>query len=140
MKIFDQTFLITYALEWIAVIIALIGIANTLSVSVLERKREIGILRAIGASDRQVTGVVMIEALYMGWVGYVLSLFCALFLSLLLIFVINKQSFGWTLLFHFPPMVLLHAFLVATATSLAAGYFPARQAAKLQVTEAIAYE
>src|SRR5581483_438140 len=140
LKIFDQTFLITYGLEWIAVIVALLGIANTLLVSILERRREIGILRAVGGSERQVVRVILIEAFYMGLIGNILSLFCALFLSLLLIFVINKASFGWTLLFYFPPSVLLHSFLLATVTALIAGYFPARKAAKMAITEAIAYE
>lgn len=140
LKIFDQTFLITYGLEWIAIVVALLGITNTLLVSILERRREIGILRAVGGSQPQVIQVVLIEAFYMGLIGNILSLFCAFFLSLLLIFVINKASFGWTLLFYFPPSVLLHSFLLATLTALAAGYFPARRAAKMAITEAIAYE
>ncbi|HEY5599896.1 MAG TPA: ABC transporter permease, partial [Candidatus Manganitrophaceae bacterium] len=140
MNIFDQTFLITYGLEWIAIVVALIGIANTLFVSVLERAREIGIMRAIGSSDRQVVRIVMMEAFYMGLIGHLLSVLCSIFLSLLLVYVINKQSFGWSLLFHFPPSILLHSFLLAVLTALAAGCFPARYAAKMKVTEAIAYE
>ncbi len=140
LKVFDQTFLITYGLEWIAMVVALLGITNTLFVSILERRREIGILRAVGGSQAQVIRIVLIEAFYMGLIGNILSLFCALFLSLLLIFVINKASFGWTLLFYFPPSVLLHSFLLATLTALVAGYFPARKAAKMVITEAIAYE
>ncbi len=140
LEIFDQTFLITYALEWIAVVVALLGITNTLFVSVLERRREIGLLRSIGGSKRQVIQVVLIEAFYMGWIGWFLGLFCAFFLSLLLIFVINKESFGWTILIHFPPYIVLHAFILATVTALLAGFFPSRKAAKMNITEAIAYE
>ncbi len=140
MDIFDQTFLITYALEWIAMIVALLGIANTLFVSILERKREIGIFRSIGASQPQVMRVVLVEAFYMGVIGNIIGLACGLFLSLLLIFVINKASFGWTLQFHFPPMIILHSFLLAILTALLAGYFPARKAARTDLKEAIAYE
>jgi len=140
MEIFDQTFLITYALEWIAVIVALLGITNTLFVSILERRREIGVLRAIGASRSQTLQVVLVEAFYMGVIGHLLGLICAFFLSLLLIFVINKASFGWTLLFHFPPSVILHSFLLATGTALLAGYFPARKASRMNLKEALSYE
>jgi len=140
MTIFDQTFMITYALEWIAVVVALLGITNTLFVSILERRREIAVLRAIGASRAQVIQLVLVEALYMGVVGYLLGLICAFFLSLLLIFVINKASFGWTLLFHFPPEIIFHAFLLASATALLAGYLPAKKAAEMDLKAALAYE
>ncbi len=140
MDIFDQTFLITYALEWIAIVVALLGIANTLFVSILERRREIGIFRAIGASRPQVIRVVLVEAFYMGVIGNIVGLACGFFLSLLLIFVINKASFGWTLQFHFPPVVILHSFLLAIGTALLAGYFPAKKAAEIDLKEAIAYE
>ncbi|MFQ5588929.1 MAG: FtsX-like permease family protein [Nitrospiria bacterium] len=140
MEIFDQTFLITYALEWIAIVVALLGIANTLFVSILERKREIGIFRAVGASRPQVLRVVLVEAFYMGVIGNIVALVCGLFLSLILIFVINKASFGWTLQFHFPPAVILHSFLLAIGTALLAGYFPARKAAETDLREAMAYE
>ncbi|MFQ5598462.1 MAG: ABC transporter permease [Nitrospiria bacterium] len=140
MDIFDQTFLITYALEWIAIAVALLGIANTLFVSILERRREIGILRAVGASRPQVIRIVMIEAFYMGVIGNVIALICGFFLSLLLIFVINKASFGWTLQFYFPPEILLHSFLVAVGAALLAAFFPACKAARTDLKEAIAYE
>ncbi len=140
MAIFDQTFLITYALEWIAIVVALLGIANTLFVSILERKREIGILRSIGGSQAQVVRVILVEAFYMGVIGNIIGLICAFFLSLLLIYVINKASFGWTLQFHFPPMIILHSFLLAIGTALLAGYLPARKAAQTDLKEAIAYE
>lgn len=140
MDIFNQTFLITYALEWIAMIVALLGIANTLFVSIFERKREIGIFRAIGASKPQVVQVVLVEAFYMGVIANIVGLACGFFLSLLLIFVINKASFGWTLQFHFPPAIILHSFLLATGTAGLAGYLPARKAAQTDLKEAIAYE
>ncbi len=140
MKIFDQTFIITYALEWIAMAIAVLGITNTLFVSVLERQREMGILRTLGASQGQVKQVVLIESVYMGLIGYLLGAICALFLSELIIFVINKQSFGWTLLFYIPPSLLISSFVLTLATSLIAGFLPARQAARRIVSEALAYE
>ncbi len=140
MEIFDQTFLITYALEWIAIVVALLGIANTLFVSILERKKEIGILRAIGASQPQVIRIVLVEAFYMGVIGNIIGLLCGFFLSLLLIFVINKASFGWTLQFHFPPLIILHSFLLACGTALLAGVFPARKATRINLKDAVSYE
>ncbi len=140
LKVFDQTFVVTYALEWIAVLVALLGITNTLFVAILERRREIGIVRAIGGSGQQVAHVVMIEAFYIGIIGNVLGIICGFFLSLILIFVINKQSFGWTIVFSFPLSVIGYSFLLASLTSLAAGYFPARRGAKINIAEAISYE
>src|SRR3989337_1173362 len=62
LRIFDQTFAITYALQFIAIIVAILGIINSLNALIIERQRDIGILRAVGASHRQVEKTVLIEA------------------------------------------------------------------------------
>ncbi len=140
LRIFDQTFAITYALEIIAVTVALLGIANTLLSGILERQRELAVLRAIGGTPGQVGRLILWESGLLGLAGTILGLGAGLALSVLLIEVINKQSFGWTILFHPSPWVWLEAAGLALLTTLLAGYGPARRAARLPVTEGLQYE
>ncbi|MCC6139268.1 MAG: ABC transporter permease [Nitrospira sp.] len=140
LDIFDRTFLLTYVLEAIAVIIAMLGIVNTLVTSVLERRREFATLRAIGGSEGQIRQLVLWEAAYLGVVGIALGLVGGGLLSLLLIKVINKQSFGWTIQMIVPVGALIQAVSLAAAATLVAGYFPARWAAQQPVVEGLREE
>jgi putative ABC transport system permease protein len=126
--IFDQTFAITYALEVIAIFVAILGVASTLLTLVIERRRELAILRLVGADCGQVRKMVVVEAGVIGAVSQGLGIAVGLLLSLVLIYVINVQSFGWTIQFRVPVMFLLQStvlILVATAVS---GIYPARRA------------
>jgi putative ABC transport system permease protein len=140
LEIFDRTFLLTYVLEAIAVVIAMLGIVNTLITSVLERRREFSTLRAIGGSSAQIRQLVLWEAAYLGAVGIVLGLIGGGFLSLLLIKVINRQSFGWTIQMIVPTGSLIQALLLAALATLVAGYFPARWAAQQPIVEGLREE
>ncbi len=140
LEIFDRTFLLTYVLEAIAVIIAMLGIVNTLVTSVLERRREFATLRAIGGSAAQIRQLVLWEAAYLGLVGIALGLIGGGLLSLLLVKVINKQSFGWTIQLIVPIGALAQAVGLAAAATLVAGYFPARWAARQPVVEGLREE
>jgi putative ABC transport system permease protein len=140
LAIFDRTFTITYALELIAVVVALLGIVNTLLTAVLERQRELATLRAIGASARQICGLILWESAYLGLLGSALGLVGGILLSILLVDVINKQSFGWTIQFVLPGRLLVEAVGLAVAAALVAGYLPARWAAKQSVVDGLRYE
>ncbi len=140
LDIFDRTFLLTYVLEAIAVVIAMLGIVNTLVTSVLERRREFATLRAIGGSNGQIRQLVLWEAAYLGAVGIMLGSVGGGALSLLLIKVINKQSFGWTIQTIIPIGALAQAIGLAALATLAAGYFPARWAARQPVVEGLREE
>jgi putative ABC transport system permease protein len=140
LDIFDRTFLLTYVLEAIAVIIAMLGIVNTLVTSVLERRREFATLRAIGASAAQIRQLVLWEAAYLGAVGIGLGVAGGGLLAVLLIKVINKQSFGWTIQMIVPFGAVLQAIGFAAAATLVAGYFPARWAARQPVVEGLREE
>lgn len=140
LDIFDRTFLLTYVLEAIAVIIAMLGIVNTLVTSVLERRREFATLRAIGGSEGQIRQLVLWEAAYLGVVGIALGLVGGGLLSLLLIKVINKQSFGWTIQMILPFGALAQAVGLAAAATLVAGYFPARWAAQQPLVDGLREE
>ncbi len=140
LEIFDRTFLLTYVLEAIAVVIAMLGIVNTLITSVLERRREFSTLRAIGGSSAQIRQLVLWEAAYLGTIGIVLGLIGGGVLSLLLIKVINRQSFGWTIQMIVPTGSLIQALLLAAVATLVAGYFPARWAARQPIVEGLREE
>ena len=140
LEIFDQTFAVTHALRIIAVIVAALGILNTLWASVLERQREIGILRSLGASRGQVFRVILQEAGLLGLLAELLAVVIGLGLALVLIHVINKQSFGWTILFAFPASILVTSTALVLLTSLAAGFLPGLYASRLSIADAVKYE
>jgi len=140
LEIFDQTFAITYALEVVALVVAALGILNTLLASVLERTREIGILRSVGFSRRGILRTILWEAAFMGTLANVVGLLAGLGLSLILIYVINKQSFGWTIQFILPVRMIAEYGLLALVASLLAGSVPAWRASRLPIAEAVRYE
>lgn len=140
LDIFDRTFVLTYVLEIIAVLVAVLGIVNTLVTAVLERRREFATLQAIGASTSQVERLVLWEAIYLGTIGAVLGVIGGLLLAWVLIVVINKQSFGWTIRMSIPVGLLAQAVLLAVTAAWIAGYFPARWAARQPVVEGLREE
>ena len=140
LEIFDRSFVLTYVLEAIAVLVAVLGIVNTLVTAVLERRREFAALGAIGASTRQVERLVLWEAAYLGLIGAALGVVGGLLLAVLLIRVINKQSFGWTIQMTIPGGVILQAVGLALTAALVAGYWPARWAARQPVVEGLREE
>lgn len=140
LRIFDSTFAITYALELIAIFVAILGITGTLFTLILERGRELAILRWVGAERRQVRRMVVIEALLLGGVSQSIGLGVGLLLSLVLIYVINVQSFGWTIQFHWPAAFLMQSSVLTLLTAGLAGLYPAQIATRVQVVERLAEE
>jgi len=140
LEIFDKTFAITYALEIIAGGVALLELFNTLITLILERKREIGIIRFIGGFQHQVKRMVLIESGILGFIGSIMGLAAGGVVSYILIFVINKQSFGWTIQIHFPYIFVLLSLILFWVVSLIAGLYPARLAARLSPKEAVRVE
>ena len=137
LDVFDKTFAITYSLEIIATVVALLGLFNTLISLILERKREIGILRFLGAYKNQVRRMIFVEAGILGLVGSVMGLVAGFIVSYILIFVINKQSFGWTIQVHHPLLAIIISTLIFWAVALLAGAYPARLATRLNPKEAV---
>jgi putative ABC transport system permease protein len=135
--VFDRTFAITYALEGVAIAVAMLAAANSLLAMVLDRRREFALLRYLGAAPAQIRRMILFEAGFLGVAANLLGVALGFALSLVLIYVINKQSFGWTIQFH-PPMALLAAAsaLVLVAT-VVAGILPARAAARLNPIEVL---
>jgi putative ABC transport system permease protein len=137
LRIFDRTFVITYALEVIAVLIAVMGVAGALLALVIDRRRELGLLRFLGAASGQIRKLIVIEAGLIGLLANFAGIVLGFALSLILIYVINKQSFGWTIRFHWPVAVLLGALTTVYAATVLAALYPARVAVRLNPVEAV---
>lgn len=128
LRVFDSTFSITYALEVIAVFVAMLGVAGTLLTLVIERTRDLSLLRSVGADRRQVRRMVVIEAGLIGAISQTVALAVGFGLSLVLIYVINVQSFGWTIQFHVPVLFLSQATVAVIVATAVAGIYPAQRA------------
>ena len=140
MKIFDQTFLITYALLAVAIVVAVLGIINTLSALILERAGELAVLRLLGMSPAEVRRMIVIESSILGLASTIAGLVMGYALSWILIFVINKQSFGWTIEFHTPVRLIAAALTVTFLSAVLAGLAPARFAARANIAAALKSE
>ena len=136
-RIFDRTFAITYALEAVAVLVAVMGVAGALIAMVIDRRRELGLLRFLGASSQQIRKMILVEAGMLGLLANLAGFVLGYFLSLILVFVINKQSFGWTIRFHWPVAVLLGALSVVYAATVISGLYPAHVALRINSLEVI---
>lgn len=140
LRIFDRTFTLTYVLEAIAVIIAMLGIINTLVTSVVERRRELATLQALGSSKGQITALILWEAGYLGLLGTAMGLVGGIALAWILIRVINRQSFGWTIQVSWPLGLMAEVAVLALIASVLAGLWPARWAARQPLVEGLRYE
>lgn len=116
-RIFHQTFAVTYALEAIAVIIAVAGLGLALAGLLLERRNELSTLRAIGATRRDIARAAMWEGLGIALAGLCGGLAVSFFLGWILIGVINPQSFGWTLRYAVPWGTFVFLIGITLATS-----------------------
>jgi putative ABC transport system permease protein len=140
MVVFDETFQITGALQAIAVLVAVMGVIGTLTALILQRGRDIGVLRAVGAQRRQVRIMVLSESGLLGLIGGLLGCACGIALSILMVHVINKQFFGWSIRMDLDPWVLVRTVALMVAVSVLAGIVPARLAAGRLPSEAMRME
>jgi putative ABC transport system permease protein len=136
-RIFDRTFVITYALEAISIVVAVMGIAGALLALVVDRRREFGLLRFLGAATSQIRKLILVEAGLIGLLANLVGFALGLALSFVLIYVINKQSFGWTIQFHWPAAVLAGSLAGVFLATILAGLYPARIAVRLNPIEVI---
>jgi putative ABC transport system permease protein len=139
-EIFNRTFAITYALYIISITIAVLGVVSTLFALVLERRREIGLMRYLGLRTGQVRMMVYYEAAFIGVLGGALGVVVGVLLSFLLIFVINRQAFGWLIELNMPYDFLLEAIGLVVVAAVVAGIYPAGVAARIRTAEAVRAE
>jgi putative ABC transport system permease protein len=137
LQAFDRTFAITYLLEMVAVLIGLFGIAAGISAQVLARRGEFGVLRHLGFTRAQIAAMLAIEGAVLGAMGVLVGLLTGGIVGLILIYVVNRQSFHWSMDLAAPGWLLasLSAVLIAAAAGIAV--ISGRQAMSTDVVKAV---
>jgi putative ABC transport system permease protein len=131
LRIFRQTFAVTYALELIGIVVAVVGLAFTLASLLWERRTDLNTLRALGLRRRELAGAAAWEGALTAAAGTIAGLAVSVALGWLLIYRINKQTFGWTLQTDRPWGQLTALALLVLASAIIAGWFVGRWAARL---------
>ena len=140
LSIFDQTFAVTYILRSVAVIVAIAGIFLSVTALAAEREREIGAIRAVGASRGQVQRLLMMEAGMIGAIATLLGLVSGLLLAGVLTWVVNPAFFGWTISLHLPWLSLAATPLWIIPAALLAAWHPAWRASHQPIASNIREE
>jgi putative ABC transport system permease protein len=140
LEIFDRTFAITGVLQILATIVAFIGILSALMALQLERTRELGMLRALGLTPPQLWQLLLSQTSLMGLTAGILSLPVGFVLALILIFIINRRSFGWTLDMVIDPRLFIQAMLLAVIAALLAGIYPSWRIGRISPSVALREE
>jgi putative ABC transport system permease protein len=121
LQVFDRTFAVTYVLEIVAIVIGLFGISASISAQVLARRSEFGVLRHLGVTRGQVAQMLASEGFVLGVLGVIVGLLSGAIVSMILIYVVNRQSFHWSMdvFVPAPALALCSAILVAAAAAIA---------------------
>ncbi len=137
LRIFDRSFAVTYAIEALAVLVGLFGLSSSLGAIVLARQREFGMLRHLGLTRGQIAAMLAAEGGALALLGTVAGLVCGGAISLVLVRVVDRQSFNWSMELH-PPYLLLLA-LAAAVVLLGAftAYVSGREAMSVQAVRAV---
>lgn len=137
LEVFERTFRVTAVLRLLAFIVAFVGVLGALAALQLERGRELGLLRATGMTPGQLWRGVVAQTGLLGLAAGVLSIPMGLALSWVMVYVVNKRSFGWTLDMRVAPDILLQAVVLAVVAAVLAGLGPARAMAKTRPAVAL---
>jgi len=137
LAVFDRTFAITYVLELVAVIIGLFGIAAGISAQVLARRAELGMLRHLGFTRGQIGMMLAIEGALLGTIGVLIGLASGALISLVLIYVVNRQSFHWSMDLYAPSALLAAMSLILVASAALIAVWSGRAAMSSEVLQAV---
>jgi putative ABC transport system permease protein len=137
LALFDRTFAVTYLLEAVAVLIGLFGISASTSSQVLARRGEFGMLRHLGVTRREIARMLAFEGAALGAIGVAAGLVVGALVSMILIFVVNRQSFHWTMDVHVPWLLLAVLSVVLIAAAAATAAFSGRRAMGDDVVRAV---
>lgn len=139
-RVLSQIFHLVDALQLVTLLIAVLGIVNTLLAAVLDRTREIGLLRAVGGLRRQVGLAITLEAMLLGLCGGIGGIAAGLFCGEILLKAVNTIQLGWLWQFTLPGWSMLRLLGLVVIGGSLAGCFPALQAARLPVVKALKHE
>lgn len=139
-EIFDKTFQITYVLKIISLLLASLVLINSLLILLIERKREFMTFKAIGASNTSLTKMIVSESILLSTFGSLLGVILSIPLSLLLVFVINKHFFGWSVVYEFQIFTVLNAFTTLLLIAIIIGLIIAKVELKNINSSLLKYE
>lgn len=128
LRIFDRSFAVTYAMEAVAVLVGLFGLSSSLGALVLARRREFGVLRHLGLSRAQVRAMLAAEGGLLAVLGALAGLVTGAAISLVLVFVVNRQSFNWSMELHYPWALLGALVLIVVLLSVATAVLSGKEA------------
>jgi putative ABC transport system permease protein len=140
LAVFDRTFRITTVLRLLAGLVAAVGVIAALAALELERARELGVMRALGLTPGQLRGLVGAQSALIGLVAGLLSLPVGLLLAVVMVQVVNRRSFGWTMELTVAPGVLVEAVALAVGAAVVAGVVPAWRMGRVSPAEALREE
>ena len=132
--------MLNYMQMVVAVFVAALGIINTLMISVSERRREIGIVRAVGGLRSQIRKMVLLEAVALAIVGVITGALAGACNTYFLVRTAGMILAGFIIPFRFPSTLILVTLPIVVGIALAAAWWPARHAVRLRVIEAIGFE
>jgi putative ABC transport system permease protein len=139
-EVFDRTFIVTNVLQILAIIVAFIGVLSALMSLQLERTKEIAIYRANGMTPKDIWKYLNLQTGIMGFIAGIMSIPLGNILALILIYVINKRSFGWTLQFNIIPELLIEAIFVGIVSAILASVYPAYKMSRISPSIALREE
>ena len=137
LRIFDRSFSVTYAMEAVAVLVGLFGLSSSLGAIVLARRREFGMLRHIGLTRRQIAAMLAVEGGLLALVGAAAGLIAGAAMSLVLVHVVNRQSFNWSMEIHPPLLLLSELALALVALAVLTAFLSAEEATGLGPVRAV---
>jgi|GEM_PF-39184 len=140
LAIFDRTFAITSALNILATVVAFIGVLSALMALQIERTRELGVLRASGMTLVQLWRLTLLETGLMGATAGLLSMPTGFMLALVLVYIINLRSFGWTMRLDLQWQTFAQAMLIAVISALLAAIYPMLRLGRIQISSAVRQE
>ena len=128
LRVFDRSFAATYAMEAVAVLVGLFGLSSSLGAIVLARRREFGVLRHLGLTRRQIGAMLAAEGGLLALLGAAAGLAAGAAISVVLVHVVNRQSFNWSMEMHFPVLLLLALTLLLVGLAVLAAILAGREA------------